>query len=297
MVAPPSRIPMRRRRTAAIPKLSKPPRNLVRQKISEHQKISERELKEIENGAKKQGIKYFLKNPRRRIDRGYKYYELKEKLNPRILMPGDIILTKIGKSFVSFGIRKILGSDFSHVTAFHGWKMRGGKMVPMIKDFTRNGPRIRPLDDVRGVGNNLLVLRLKNTTPKQMNAFLYNLDKLAGGYDWMKMVSYGFKYVFKVGDKKLKWMDMKRRFTCVEFVVHAGNPDAEMIKKFKLMPVNPPINVAPKINPEVQTPETFQRAGERGETLDIVGVEAWKRKPFGKWDRGKIKVPRAIPKN
>jgi hypothetical protein len=166
-------------------------------------------------------------------------------------------------------------------------------MVPMIKDFTSYGSRVRPLRNLRGIGKNLLVLRWKNATPAQMGAFLHNLDILAGNYDWLKMLGYGLKYCFRMGERKLKKMDVQRRFTCVEFIVNAANPPEGMIKKFGLKRVVPPLDVNPSVSPDFQTPETFENAGKKGATIEVIDSEVWRRRPMKEWDSGKVKILKA----
>ena len=186
------------------------------------------------------------------------------------LRPGDMVLVSTYGSVLSRGIKKVLNSDYSHAAVYMG-EINGRHM---IKDFRKGkGSKLRPLNDIRGRGNNLKVMRW-NATPKQMNAYLENVKRINGKYDTLQAIGYGVKYRWKkMRGKEITAKDMSpdfvKRFTCSEFIAEAAHPPMEKIRSGELIAVDPPLIFDSNVHREMVTPKTIHKASSKGSVSHV----------------------------
>ena len=188
----------------------------------------------------------------------------------RKVMPGDIFASIDTGSAFSRSVAKAINSPYSHVGVFMDRTSNGELRV---KDF-RVGRKdaVRPFTEAHKDGVNYVVLRWVPVSPKQIESFRKNIEKISGKYDVPLAIAYGVEVQLKrlFGIKvNLKW-DIEKWWTCSEQVSHAGDPSPKMLASGVFFPVEPPLKPNPKMNRNNVTPKTIAIDGVNHRALKVI---------------------------
>ncbi|MBT4870441.1 MAG: hypothetical protein HON47_02620 [Candidatus Diapherotrites archaeon] len=200
------------------------------------------------------------------------------------LKAGDMILTvsqrhTLGGLF-SRSVAKAIDGKYAHVATYMGKKTN----THTITDFKgRHGYRERGLHTLAKTGIDLKVVRWKNASPKQLEAFLHNLERIpqiGKKYDYLQAGFYAFRVLYKRATgkeipKKLL-VDVIDRFACSEHPATAANPTQKEIRDHNFEPVNPAMEFLPGTNRELITPTIIDAAVDAG-ILEFVTEQTWKK--------------------
>ena len=190
----------------------------------------------------------------------------------RKVMPGDIFASIDTKSVLSRSIAKGINSPYSHVGVFVE-KGADGKL--RVKDF-RKGQKdaVRPFTEAHKDGVNYVVMRWVPVSPKQIDSFRKNIERINGKYDTPLALAYGVEIQLKrlFGLKvDLKW-DVDKWWTCSEQISHAADPSPKMLASGVFFPVEPPLKANPYIDRNKVTPKTLAVDGVNRRALKVITV-------------------------
>ena len=186
-----------------------------------------------------------------------------------LVKAGDILASLDTKSWVSRGLAKMNGSPYSHVGVFTG---RNANNELLIRDFRKGRAGVtRPFTEAHKKGMVYAILRWEQASPKQIEAFLRNINKIKGHYDVPLLASYGINELNKkLGIKNRVAWDVESWWTCSEQVSHAADPSKKLIDKGILEPVQPPLKPVPGLDANYVTPRILTVDGVNNRMLRIV---------------------------
>jgi hypothetical protein len=200
------------------------------------------------------------------------------------LQAGDMILTvsqrhTLGGLF-SRSVAKAIDGKYAHVAAYTGKKAN----MHTVTDFKGiKGYRERDLHTLAKTGIDLKVVRWKNITPSQLDAFIHNLRKIpqiGTKYDYVQAGYYALRVLYKraTGKEIPKRMlvDVIDRFACSEHPATAAKPTQQEIEKYGFKPVNPAMEFLPGTSRELITPTIMGAAVDSG-ILEFVTEQTWKK--------------------
>jgi hypothetical protein len=198
------------------------------------------------------------------------------------IKPGDMILTVSQRhtfgGFFNRAVAKLSDGKFAHVAACTN--IAGSK--PMINDFKGSyGHRQLSFDQLAKTGVNLKVVRWKNISPNQLDSFIHNLKlipTIGNKYDFFQSGYYGLRVLYKhatgkeIPQKLL--VDIKKRFTCSEYISTAAKPNAKEIFSHGLKQIRPKLEFSKNENRELVTPAIIDAAVDAG-ILELVTEQTW----------------------
>lgn len=186
-----------------------------------------------------------------------------------LVKAGDILASIDTRSWISRGLANANGSPYSHVGVFVG---RGANNELLLRDFRKGRAGItRPFKEAHKKGIVYAILRWENATPKQMEAFLRNINRIKGRYDTPLLLSYGINELNKaLGIKRRVNWDIDSWWTCAEHVSHAADPSKKLIDQGILEPVEPPLKPVPGLDANFVTPRIITIDGVNNKMLKII---------------------------
>jgi hypothetical protein len=191
-----------------------------------------------------------------------------------LVKPGDILASLDTTSFISRGLAKANKSPYSHIGVFVGRNPNG---TLLVRDFRKGRKGVnREFKEAHKEGMVYAILRWENATPKQLDAFLRNIHRIRGRYDTLLLASAGVNALNEyLGIKhRVNW-DIKGAWTCFEQFSHAADPSKKLISKGILEPVEPPLQVAPGIDPNFVTPRIITVDAVNNKILRVVTMRKY----------------------
>ena len=230
------------------------------------------------NKAKIASRRNFFKKPVR------KNWQKIKVANAGKVKSGDMILTVSRRhtfgGFFSRSVAKLSNGKFSHVAACTGVNTH----EHVINDFKgRFGHRTMNFRQLAKTGVDLKVVRWKNISPNQLDAFIHNLrvvPKIGNRYDFVQSGYYGLRVLYKnmtgkeIPQKLL--VDIKKRFTCSEYPSTAASPTAKEVFKHGFIMPRPALEFKPGVSRELITPAIMDAAIEAG-ILEVVTEQTWEK--------------------